>query len=201
MINYTVELCERKELTDFIEKWHYSKSINGVRSTYCFKLLDGDEMIGAAIFGGMGMANTWKKFGENESDIIELRRLCCIDETEKNAESFFIGKCIRWLRNNTDIKVIVSYADPNYGHSGVIYKATNFEYHGVGADSRMIKHGDRYYHDKSIRTMYKGKLKPYAIRLREALESGEAYYLKRAGKHCYTLTIKRKPYKNSEYNE
>ena len=53
MINYKVKLCGRKEIKVFIEKWHYSKSINGVLSSYCFKLLDDDEIVGAMLFGKM----------------------------------------------------------------------------------------------------------------------------------------------------
>ena len=60
-ITYTVEPCERKEIRDFIEKWHYSHNINGLLSQYCFKLMDGDTMVGAMIYGGLGMANCWKK--------------------------------------------------------------------------------------------------------------------------------------------
>ena len=60
-------------------------------------------------------------------DVIELRRLCCIDATPKNTESRFIGYCLRWLRKNTEMKAVLSLADPNVGHQGIIYKATNFK--------------------------------------------------------------------------
>ena len=53
---------------------------------------------------------------------MELRRLCCIDETPKNTESYFIGRTLRWLRKNTGYKVVVSYADTHHGHEGTIYK-------------------------------------------------------------------------------
>lgn len=43
---FKVMPCERAEIKDFIEKWHYSKSINGLISDYYFKLLDGNKLIG-----------------------------------------------------------------------------------------------------------------------------------------------------------
>ena len=45
---YSIELCERKEIVGFVEAWHYSKNVNGLTTDYCFKLLDVDgNMIGA----------------------------------------------------------------------------------------------------------------------------------------------------------
>lgn len=161
-ITYTVEPCERKEIRDFIEKWHYSHNINGLLSQYCFKLMDGNTMVGAMIYGGLGMANCWKKYAENKEDIIELRRLCCIDDTPKNTESYFIGKTLKWLLKNTSIKKVISYADNTYGHRGVIYQASNFKHLGKTAKGRVIMWNGKKYHDKTIRTKYKGELKPFA---------------------------------------
>lgn len=188
-ITYTVEPCERKEIRDFIEKWHYSHNINGLLSQYCFKLMDGDTMIGAMIYGGLGMANCWKKYAENKEDIIELRRLCCIDDTPKNTESYFIGKTLKWLLKNTSIKKVISYADNTYGHRGVIYQASNFKHLGKTAKGRVIMWQGKRYHDKTIRTKYKGELKPFAKRVKEALEKGEAYYEETKGKEIYLYDL------------
>lgn len=189
---FTVHKTDRKTITEFIETNHYSQSINGCISDYCFSLMDGDDMIGAAFFGKMAMANQYKRFHDDVSKVIELRRLCCVDDTPKNTESYFIGKMIRWLKYNTDIEIIVSYADQEYGHTGTIYKASNFEYLGHRKGSKVIIHNGRQYHDKAIRTKYKGKLKPFAQRLKNALLEGEAYYKNTAGKHTYVYKIKRR---------
>lgn len=188
-ITYTVEPCERKEIRDFIEKWHYSHNINGLLSQYCFKLMDGDTMVGAMIYGGLGMANCWKKYAENKEDIIELRRLCCIDDTPKNTESYFIGKTLKWLLKNTSIKKVISYADNTYGHKGIIYQASNFKHLGKTAKGRVIMWNGKRYHDKTIRTKYKGELKPFAKRVKEALEKGEAHYEETKGKEIYLYDL------------
>jgi hypothetical protein len=189
--NYVVSICERAEIKDFIEANHYSKSINGVMATYSFKLEHQEKIIGAMLYGALGMANAWKKYGKNPEDVIELRRLCLVDDTPKNAESFFIGKTLRWLKQNTSVKTIVSYADPNYGHQGIIYKATNFELIGQTSKGKVIFWNGRKYHDKAIRTKYNGKLKPFAIRIKEALDSGEAYYAEQAPKLIYVKQLRK----------
>ena len=190
--NYTVEICERKEIKEFIEEWHYSHSINGLMSDYCFKLMDGDKLIGAMIYGRMAMANVWKKYGDKKEDSIELRRLCCIDDTPKNTESYFIGQTMKWLIKNTKIKTIVSYADPEYGHEGVIYQATNFDLIGKTSVGRVIMFNGRKYHDKSIRTKYKGELKPFAQKIKNALDEGDAYYKKTKGKNIYVYNLSKR---------
>lgn len=182
---------DRAEVKEFIEKWHYSRSINGLMSSYCFGLYDGDTMVGAMIYGRLGMANAWKKYGDSIDDVLELRRLVLIDDTPRNSESYFIGHTLRWLKRNTKVKTIVSYADPNYGHSGVIYRATNFTHVGMTSPGRVIMWNGKKYHDKAIRTKYKGELKPFAKRLRQALADGEASYKKQLPKHIYVLKLRK----------
>lgn len=187
----TVSPCSRSEISDFIENHHYSGSINGVQDNYCFKLERNGELVGAMLYGSLGMANAWKKYGEKPEDVIELRRLCLIDDTPSNSESFFIGKTLRWLQLNTSIKTVVSYADPNYGHAGTIYKATNFEHIGMTSRGKVIWWNGKKYHDKAIRTKYNGKLKPFAQRLRDALASGEAFYADQEPKHIYVKKLRK----------
>lgn len=181
---------------DFIEKWHYSGNVNGLRISNVFALMADNNLIGAMIYGSLGMANTWKKYADKEEDIVELRRLCCIDNTPRNTESYFIGKTLRWLKKNTDYKTVVSYADSYHGHCGTIYKASNFEYHGMTAKGRLIQYNGRTFHDKSIRTYYENKhgvkaLKPFAQELKTALETGAAYYVDTPGKHIYTYKLRK----------
>lgn len=190
MIPYTVRHVARSEVKDFIEQHHYSHNINGLRIAHCFGLYDGDTLVGAMLYGGLAMANAWKKYGESDAEVLELRRLVLIDDTPKNSESFFIGHTLRWLKKNTQVKTIVSYADPNYGHSGVIYRATNFTHVGMTSPGRVIMWQGKKYHDKAIRTKYKGELKPFAKRLKQALEDGTAHYEKQLPKHIYVKKLK-----------
>ena len=179
----------------FIETWHYSKSVNGLRWSHVFGLYHEGHLIGAMIYGSLGMANTWKKYGDSEDDVIELRRLCCIDKTPKNTESYFIGKTLRWLKKNTNYKIVVSYADSFHNHVGTIYRASNFEYGGMTSGGKVISWEGKTYHDKSIRAYHvntKGEKihKPFSIRLKSALENGEAQWIMTPGKHIYTYKLK-----------
>ena len=205
-IDYVVRAVERSEVRDFIERHHYSHNINGLMSSYCFAMYgQAGTMVGAMIYGKLGMANAWKKYGSSIDEVMELRRLVLVDDTPKNSESYFIGRTLRWLKANTEVKTIVSYADPNYGHSGIIYRATNFEHVGMTAPGKVIIWDGKKYHDKAIRTKYKGELKPFAKRLRQALEDGEAHYETQLPKHIYVKNLRPgkgpKPKGNKDCND
>lgn len=187
--NFKVKRVHRKDISSFIEKWHYSGSINGCISDFCYGLYDKDVLIGAMFYGRMAMANQYKRFSEVENNVIELRRLCCIDDTPKNTESYFIGRSLRLLKTDWKKGIVVSYADKEHGHSGAIYKASNFKELDPIKGAKVICFNGKTYHDKAIRTKYKGELKPFALRIKKALETGEAYYKQTSGKHTFIYQL------------
>jgi hypothetical protein len=197
--NYIVELCPRSEIVDFVETHHYSKNMNGLHISYCFKLMDGDTMIGAMVYGSLGMVGVAEKYTSNPSKMLELKRLVCIDETPKNTESYFIGWTLRWLQRNTDLEMIISYADKTFGHEGVVYKATNFECVGETSAGRVIMWNGRRYHDKTLRNKHNGKLKPVAIELKNALDNGSAQYVETLTKNIYIYRFKKRKQKINQW--
>jgi len=189
--DYIVQPCGIECIKSFIEKWHYSKNTNGISSRYCFKLLNGSKTVGASIFGFLAMANQWKKYANNEDKVIELRRLCCVDDTPKNTESYFISKCLLFLKKQTEIEIVLSYADPFYGHEGTIYKASNFKFIGTSSPGKILEYQNRRYHEKSLRAKKDGVLKPFAEELNNALRLGNAKIIKTPGKNIYTYRLKK----------
>ena len=62
----------------------------------------------------------------------ELARLYLLDGIPANAETWLIGKSVRYIKaNHPDVKVLLSYADPSAGHAGTIYKAANWTPDGM----------------------------------------------------------------------
>ena len=68
-------------------------------------------------------------------------------------------------------------------------RASNFSMVGEIKGAKIIVFNGKRYHDKTIRTKYKGELKPFAKKIKEALETGEAHYKKTKGKFTYTYRI------------
>ena len=67
----------------------------------------------------------------NSSRVYELNRLWMHDKCPKNSESRFIGWALRQLKKIKPSLILVSYADTQQGHIGLVYKATNWIYTGL----------------------------------------------------------------------
>lgn len=116
-------------LGGFVKRHHYSKSL--CRGTkYIFAILEGKRIIGVAAFGTPVGRHCQSKYSKTGQPVLELKRLCLIDDTPKNSESWFIGQCLRQLKSTREFDGILSYADPKMNHEGIIYKASNFSYLG-----------------------------------------------------------------------
>lgn len=187
---FTVSLRDRAYVQGFIESNHYSRSINGVKVSNCFSLDRKGEMVGAMLYGQMATRGQWEPYGSSEQSVLELRRLVLIDDTPRNSESFFIGRTLRWLKKNSEIEVVVSYADPAHGHEGIVYRAANFKHEGFTAPTKVVMYNGKEYHDRALRTKYKGRYKPFAQRLRDAVSSGEATFEVRPPKHIYVYRLR-----------
>ena len=144
MIDYEVKIIGNTPLAkDFVRKGHYSNTCPS-NSSHVFGLLDGEEVIGVCMVGPFSRDQARAKY----KGALELTRLYIIDDTPKNTESYFISRCLKWLKRFTKVEAIISYADPSVGHQGVIYQASNFALFGH------TKRGYHYFDDKSQKRVH-----------------------------------------------
>ena len=194
--NFTVEEVPRKSIVKFIEKHHYSHNVNGVQSLYHYGLFtEGNfglpKMIGAMMYAHPSMPATAAKYNPiNPDKCLELRRLVCIDDTPKNTESYFIGKTFKLLKQTTDKEVIVSFADQHHGHTGVIYKATNFDYLGETKPGRILMVDGKEMHSRSLNQLDR----PYGRELNRRYKAGDEniFWKNTKPKHIYTYYLNKK---------
>ena len=204
---FIIEPVPRKAIQSFVHRWHYSHDTNGIQQTQCFALHSPDKLIGAMIYAIPSMKSTAAKYNpDNPDKCWELRRLCCIDDTPTNTESYFIGQTLRWIRQNTDIEVIVSYADLEQGHEGVIYKASNFHYLGQSGGGSVLMVDGKKYHARSMNQ----KEKPYGRELKRRWNNKEGhsfwdskeenmYYVDTKPKNIYVYYLSKKAKKKYLY--
>lgn len=132
MENYKVEKIPCKQAKEYIIKHHYSHGCHNAPSP-CYGLFDGGVLIGVLMFATPCSENVRASvFGAEHKDwVIELHRLHVLDVTPKNTESWFIARCLELIKKDKPrVKAVISFADTTQGHSGTIYKATNFYYIG-----------------------------------------------------------------------
>lgn len=118
---------------EFVTEHHYAKGMhNG--PTLCAGLFDGERIIGVIAFATpCSEAVRSSVFGpDRRGRVTELHRLVILDETPTNAESWFIARALRLLRQRrADLEAIVSFADEGHGHRGTVYQASNALYYGA----------------------------------------------------------------------
>lgn len=175
---------------NFIEVNHYKKTSRSLLPKHVYSLWNDELLIGVAIYGKPCGSNVERKYG---AGTLELRRFCIINEAPRNSESYFLGATLRHLKKLNESNVI-SYADTNQGHEGVIYKASNFKYLGTE------KYGTKYLKIKgkskmvSSRNVYQkkpnGEYFKSAIEYQTLKNQGLAKFIITKPKYIYEYKIK-----------
>lgn len=126
-MNFEVKPIENNLAVEMVVKYHYlHRAPNRFKS---FGLFNKDELIGVCIFGKAiykGVLNRVIPESQHD-DVYELTRVWVKDGQKTNTTSFFVSKCLSLIDRN----IVISFADPHQGHSGVIYQACNFKYFGL----------------------------------------------------------------------
>lgn len=67
----------------------------------------------------------------NQFQTLELTRMFLDDVCPRNSESRCIGMAIKLIRKKfSEVHTLVSYSDPAYGHTGIIYRASGWVHSG-----------------------------------------------------------------------
>ncbi|MCD4712883.1 MAG: hypothetical protein K8R73_06325 [Clostridiales bacterium] len=180
--NYQIKEIERSTANDLFRQHHYTGTF-GV-STFSLGLFKDGELIGAISYGPSCAPSMAKSISSllTNSNYLELQRLFIFDVTEKNTESWFIGQSFKKIRiKYPEVKVIISFADPNAGHQGTIYQATNFLYLGLSTKYRVLVNNDtnEEKHPRSIQRLKKSGSEKYE----DYINNG--HYITKEGKHRY----------------
>jgi hypothetical protein len=126
---------------NLVETNHYLHSLPG-GTMLSFGIFLDDNLLGAITLGaGPAYAHSLVE-GAGRRDCLTLTRLWLSDKLPINSESRTIGFVIRTLRKHTDLKFLLSYADPAHGHLGTIYQATGWLYTGLSSTMPLYDLGD-----------------------------------------------------------
>jgi hypothetical protein len=170
----------RFDCAPFILDIHYAKRWPSV--SYAFGLEVNGHIEGVVTYGTPASATLRHGIaGEELADcVLELNRLCLRDNLANQA-SFLVGNSIKLLPQK---KIIVSFADTDQGHKGIVYQACNFTYHGLSAKRTDWKvRGMEHLHGQTIADEFRGK-ENRAQCMRD--KYGDRFYLEpRSRKHRY----------------
>ena len=83
---------------------------------------------GVVVYGQPSPPISRSAFRDRDFRLFELARLV-VQSTSRNAASFLIGRSLQMLEPKPC--AVVSYADSEMGHCGIVYQATNWTYTGA----------------------------------------------------------------------
>lgn len=128
--------------------WHYSKCLP-VGKLVKIGAWENGKFIGVVIFARGANHNMSKEYGLGQDECVELVRIALTKHITQVSKIMTFA--IKWLgQSNTGIKLIVSYADPEQGHHGGIYQATNWVYQGVSMKAVKVWYKGKWAHKKTV---------------------------------------------------
>lgn len=149
-----LDWCSHEAAEYAVMRWHYSKRMPKSKLAK-IGVWEDDKYIGAVIYGVGATRSLVKKWGLEPEQGCELVRVA-LDE-HKNSVTKIISISLKMIRRKYGgLKLIVSFADPEQGHEGTIYKAGNWIYDGDSQASDEYIYKGKRWQGRSFRNNYKG---------------------------------------------
>lgn len=152
-VNLRLDWCSYEAASYACKNWHYSKSMPSGKRAMVGVWEDG-RFIGVIIFSSGANNNIWKPFDLSMQEVCELTRVALTKHKSEVTRIVSIAMKM-FKKQSQNIKLIVSYADPEQGHSGGIYKGGNWDYLGKTVSQKECMLNGKTVHRKTIHTKYR----------------------------------------------
>jgi hypothetical protein len=123
-----LEIASYKAIKYACLNFHYAKAVPV--NTFGYSVFNAkNEWCGVALFGTGASPQIGKQYDLKQGQVIEFVRMALNGKQITTSE--ILSKSIKLIKKDLPlVKLIVSYADQEQGHTGVIYQATNWYYLG-----------------------------------------------------------------------
>jgi len=178
--SYRVQPVTRMDCAPFILGIHYARRWPSL--SHAYGLYRDEELVGVVTYGTppsstlrVGIAGA-----DMAPHVLELNRLCLRDNL-KNEASRLVGASLRQLPKG---RIIVSFADTEQAHKGIVYQACSFTYHGLSAKRTDWKiKGREHLHGQTVSDEFRGQENRAA--LMRAKYGDDFFLAPRPRKHRY----------------
>jgi len=166
------------------EHWHYSKSVP-VPPLVKIGVWERGKFVGVVIFSRGASSNLMKPYNLTQDEGCELTRIALTSHT--TPVSRIVRLAMQFLnRNSPKLRLIVSFADPQYGHHGGVYQAGNWIYAGDTSAGREFWHKGKRLHSRQVSE--KGWNIQQGVK-RKTVKPSECKILNTLGKHRYLMPL------------
>ena len=186
-VKLRLDWCSHDAARYACKNWHYSGCIPKSKLVK-IGVWENDKFIGCVIYSYGANNQLGVQYKLNMTEICELTRVALTTHITPVSRILAISqKLLKQLCPG--LRLIISYADLDQGHSGGIYKANGWIYQGIadiGGKGSFIINGKKV-HAKSIWTTY-GKGTQNLDWLRKNLDPLAEYHVTR-GKHKFLMPL------------
>ena len=147
-MNLRLDWCSHEAAKYAVENWHYSKTMP-VPPIIKIGVWENAKFIGVVLFSRGASSNLYKPYNITHYQGCELTRVAL--NKHISPVTRIIKIAIKMLKKtNPELRIIVSFADPHYNHTGGIYQAGNWLYAGKTAKSKEYWHNGKRWHTRQI---------------------------------------------------
>lgn len=151
MTDLRIAPCDIRAARFAVMNWHYSKAMPSGKLVK-FGVWENGKFIGVVIYGRGATPNLGRPYALEQTQICELVRVA-LDKHETPV-SQIVAETIRQLKSaSPGLRLIVSFADPDQGHAGGIYKAGNWIYSGTSGAAKFFRIYGKKTHPRSVGAM------------------------------------------------
>jgi len=148
MVDLKVAPCSHEAAKYAVMNWHYSKAMPNSKLVK-FGVWEKGRFIGAVIYGSGATPHLGSPYGLDQTQVCELVRVALTVHEAPVSE--IVAKTLHLLKlSNPGLCIVVSFADPDEGHSGKIYQAGNWIYNGTSPSARFFKINGKKTHPRTI---------------------------------------------------
>lgn len=180
MADLKVSWCSYEAAKYAVMHWHYSKRLPTSKQNF-IGVWEGGEYVGVVMYGNGSTRNLVRPYDLEPEQGCELRRIAFREH--KYPLSQIVSHSLRLIkRKNPGLRLVVSFADPEEGHSGIIYQAGNWIYSGMTSPSFVyMDERGKEWHARNVGM----DLSKNAIMIRPT----ECTRIKKTGKHRYLYPL------------
>ena len=132
-----------------VMNWHYSQQMP-IGKLISYGVWEDEIYIGAVLYGRGASPELGSAYGLSQVECCELVRVAL--NKHKASVSQIVSQTIKKLKEtNPGLRLIVSFADPEHDHKGIIYQAMNWIYCGQSSPSKEYYYKDKWFHSRMLK--------------------------------------------------
>lgn len=145
-LSFKIGFCSRKAALYAVQRWHYSKALPAV-DLVTIGVWEYSKFIGCVIFARGACPNLHKPYDLKAEEVVELARVAL--NKHETSVTRIISLSLKMLKGLCPgLRLVVSFADMNQEHLGIIYQAGNWIYSGIAKSTPYYYYKNKWMHQR-----------------------------------------------------